>query len=86
MKHEPMSKRDHIKACEALIAWFESQEIDPANAVPILQYGLLSAVLSVAKSHDNVTADGLRAGLKIVTDTLHDEMERGIKNKLVTKS
>jgi hypothetical protein len=60
-----MIDRDQAAAAEALIQWFESQDIDPADSVPIMAAAMVVACVSLAKTK---YPDDRKAALQDTTD------------------
>lgn len=42
--------KEHPQACEALIYWLESQQIEPLDAVPILVMAIRCAIISTSSN------------------------------------
>jgi hypothetical protein len=79
-----MLNRDHAEAAEALIQWFESQDIDPFDSVPIMAAAMVVACLSLAKTkypddHKAAvqdTTNRVKAASALVLETLLDMLEQ----------
>jgi hypothetical protein len=81
---DTMIKRDHGAAAEALIQWFESQDIDPFDSVPIMAAAMVVACISLAKTKYpddrkaalQDTTDRVKAASALVLETLLDMLEQ----------
>jgi hypothetical protein len=80
-----MLDRDHALAAEALIQWFESQEIDPSDSVPIMAAAMVVACVSLSrtkypddrKAQLQDTTDRAKAASALVLETLLEMLEHG---------
>jgi hypothetical protein len=79
-----MLDRDHALAAEALIQWFESQEIDPSDSVPIMAAAMVVACVSLSrtkypddrKAGLQDTTNRVKAASALVLETLLDMLEQ----------
>jgi hypothetical protein len=72
MAKQKMTDKDGNAAVEALIAWFESQEISPADAVPVMAKAMVVAVASLARKtgdYDTDLAD-LKESVRIASEMI----------------
>jgi hypothetical protein len=80
-----MIERDHAEAAEALIQWFENQDIDPFDSVPIMAAAMITACVSLSKTkyHDDRSKAALQditnrvqAASRLVLETYADMLEQ----------
>lgn len=67
-----ITEEEHHAAVTALIDWFESQEINPADAVPVLAETMIHAILTIAEIDNKDPEEGGRIIAKAILKGLHD--------------
>lgn len=70
-----MTDEEQIRACDALIAWCQSQDLMPVDMVPILAKVMVVACISKGKETDkrrgnlNASVDEVKAASRLVLET-----------------
>jgi hypothetical protein len=70
-----MTEDEQIRACDALIAWCQNQDLMPVDMVPILAKVMVVACISKGKETDqrrgnlNASVDEVKAASRLVLET-----------------
>lgn len=68
-----MNRKEHNDACEALKAWFQSQDINPADCIITIEMFIAYMIYSNSKSSDSIedkiklVTDGIIANLMLIS-------------------
>jgi hypothetical protein len=74
-----MTEDDQMKACDALVGWFRSQDIGPTDAIPILAMSLVLACVSRVANTGQHDRAGMNQVVKDVSAASKLVLEQAIK-------
>lgn len=71
-----MTEEEENQAVDALSSWFQSQDISPADAVPILIKGIVVALVCACHGQSRTeTLKGVREGVKLASGMLSETLD-----------
>lgn len=86
-----MTEQEQDQAAEALIQWFRSQEIAPADGIEVMARAIIVATASLVQKKDpqglatHSDLKALREGVGVVNDLITETLEEMLSGKFMTR-